>query len=1281
MVAHKLYDVAVPPAVVPDSLELEIVEVESETLPGVYSIQPAPLPRPGEQGDVSGRGRVEMQDRGEQFPSACVTLLSYSQMRKWNFVRLNFTPFQYDVESGQLTVTSRVTVRVNYAVSGIEVNAALMRDRVMDDLAAQMFINYDAARDWYVADEDGGLRSPVYDYVIITTNAVEIYSNKLSAFVNHKEALGHAVLVVTEDDFGAFTGQPPNQRADKIRQWLQGYYTIYGIEYVLLMGDPHPDQSGEAHIPMKMCWPRHGAIDYPEYQEAPTDYFYADLTGNWDYDCDQYYGEWGDDYGMAGGVDLTPEVYVGRIPVYDGDYGTLDNILQKIMDYESESGDLSWRKSVLLPMSFYTETYDGAPLAEQMRDDYLNSAGYSSWRQYQQANGACGLDSIYPSEEELRGGTVVRDRWMNDHYGIVCWWGHGSETDASVGCDGCWDGTLFTSSYASDLDDHHPSFTYQCSELNGYPENSENLQYAILKNGGIGTVGATRVSWSDTGVDYGDFDGSTTNSGIGYEYVKRLVEQEPAGEALYLAKSSMTPSADYWLMNYYDFNLYGDPTVGIASIGGVQCNDPYEPNDTWEGATFILYGTTLTDPDICPPGDVDYYAFTGSAGDDIIADIDAWNIGSSVDSYLYLYDTDGVTVLTENDDYDGLDSHIEYTLPANGTYYLMVREDNHPNEGGPDYFYTLSLTDGGDQAKWTFLVYLDGDNNLEGLAIDDFLEMSSVGSTSEVNIVVEFDRIPGYDSSYGDWTSTKRFVVSPEMTPDPGNEVEDIGEANMGDPQTLIDFVEWGMINYPADRYAVIVWDHGSGWRLRPEGRPPFKAVAFDDTNGGDRISGPELRSAMNALSINGVDPLDLVGFDACLMGMIEVDNQLIPYAEVRVGSEEFEYGGGWPYDTILAALTGDPDMSAAQLGTVVVDDYYASYGNHEVQSAVDLDTPYSDLNTAVNDFAVALINGVIDHHSEMVAARSVSQEFDSFTHIDLYDFAYQIDQYVSDATINAAATEVMNAVNNAVILERHGASWPGAHGISIYFPELPYFYDSIYDGDQGWLQFTADTQWDEWLHAFYGGPGEALYYLPLVMKDFVGVGVEDLVNGDFERGPAGWVEYSTYGWDLIVISFPGSVTPRSGSWAVWLGGESLEIAYVQQQVVVPVGSPYLAYWHWIASEDSCGHDFGGVIINGIVVDVYDLCTSTNTGGWVKHVVDLSAYAGQSVLLQIRAETSSDRSNLFIDDVSFQATASSARDSRPISLNSENAMPKSVEIIPQDVSETSTDAEILLRPE
>ena len=129
-------------------------------------------------------------------------------------------------------------------------------------------------------------------------------------------------------------------------------------------------------------------------------------------------------------------------------------------------------------------------------------------------------------------------------------------------------------------------------------------------------------------------------------------------------------------------------------------------------------------------------------------------------------------------------------------------------------------------------------------------------------------------------------------------------------------------------------------------------------------------------------------------------------------------------------------------------------------------------------------------------------------------------------------------------------------------------------------------------------------------------------------------------------------LSPHSGSWVAWLRGDHDEIAYIQQQVTISAGAPYLVYYHWIASQDICGWDYGDVLINGSVVDEYELCTDNNTGGWVKHSVNLSAYAGESVTLQIRVETDSViNSNLFVDDVSLQASASSSALIEDLPLN------------------------------
>jgi hypothetical protein len=552
LLPHKWVDVALPPDVDWASLSLTVRDMQTTALPGTHRLHVAVPDLPDQDRPSTSIGLSAAA------PPATVRIASTGQMRKWRLARLDWSPFRYDPATGQLEVVQRAIVELSFARTAGALGTLTLADTVMDDLAETRFVNYDAARTWYPPNQ----ANAVYDYVIITTNAIESSSTKLASFVLHKQARGHSVLVVTEDDYGSLTGQAPNGRAEKVRKWLQNNYVAYGIEYVLLIGDPTPGGTGTTAMPMKLCWPRRGA---GSDEDAPTDYFFADLTGDWDKDGDQYYGEYSGDWGVAGGVDFDPEVYVGRIPFY-GSYTDLDNILQKIIDYAIEPS-ISWRNRILLPMSFLAAGYDGAPLAQQMWDDYLSAAGYSRWRQYQQGSGACALDSTYASDQELRGGTVVRDRWAAQDYGIVAWWGHGVPISTSVGYSGCWDGTLFDNTQTSSLDDDHPSFTYQCGDSNGYPENTSNLQYAILKRGGIATVGASRISWFNTGVGYGAFDGSTTNSGIGYEYVHRVVDGLAAGEALYQAKSSMTPESNTRLMNYYDFNLYGDPATRITDKG------------------------------------------------------------------------------------------------------------------------------------------------------------------------------------------------------------------------------------------------------------------------------------------------------------------------------------------------------------------------------------------------------------------------------------------------------------------------------------------------------------------------------------------------------------------------------------------------------------------------------------------------------------------------------------------------------------------------------------------
>ena len=587
LLPYRVYNVALPPEGDWRDLKVRVVRAEVEDVPGTFTVAPAPPAATWDGGVqtldwglaadriVAGRN-IAVYEQDAYHPGAYVEVDGLSQMRKWRFVRLGYTPVQVNPVTGRLRVATRVEVELSFSREPTLVDKILLADTAMDDVAERILFNYQDARQWYAPLERGYAPQATNDYVIITTNDIESNSAKLSDFVTHKQSLGFNPLVITQDEYGGLTGQAPNGTAEKIRQWLMDNYATSGIEYVLLIGDPDPDDPSDGgdsvgDTPMKMCWPRNHET---EYKESPTDYFYADLTGDWDLDGDLYFGEYQGDRG-AGGVDWANEVYVGRIPVYSGectgsDCSTLDGILQKIIDYETASGDLSWRKNALLPMAFSDASSDGANLGQHMKNNYLDPSGYSPYTLYQQNTGyAC--DSVHASDEPLVAGAVL-SRWSANDYGLVTWKGHGSATATAVGYGGgdCEDGYILRSTDCPSLDDAHPSLVFQCSCSNGYPENAGNLGYALLKNGAVGTVSASRVSWYVVGVWSPSNKYLVDNASVAYYYGEKVVAEEAAGKALYHAKSDMGQNMGAALggsswMNLTDFNLYGDPSTGITA--------------------------------------------------------------------------------------------------------------------------------------------------------------------------------------------------------------------------------------------------------------------------------------------------------------------------------------------------------------------------------------------------------------------------------------------------------------------------------------------------------------------------------------------------------------------------------------------------------------------------------------------------------------------------------------------------------------------------------------------
>jgi secreted trypsin-like serine protease len=184
--------------------------------------------------------------------------------------------------------------------------------------------------------------------------------------------------------------------------------------------------------------------------------------------------------------------------------------------------------------------------------------------------------------------------------------------------------------------------------------------------------------------------------------------------------------------------------------------------------------------------------------------------------------------------------------------------------------------------------------------------------------------------------------------------------------------------------------------------------------------------------------------------------------------------------------------------------------------------------------------------------------------------------------------------------------------------------------------------------------------YLPAILHHFGaddnGDGPTGFVNGDFEQGTTGWVQSSTLGYPLIIHTSNLPITPRSGSWAAWLGGDHNEQSLLRQTVTVPSNNPILSYWYYIDSDDVCGFfDWFGIFINqdnDQRVAELDLCAANNTGGWVQGVVNMGAYAGQTIMVDFYVSTDGSLiSNLFLDDIALTAGMPTLLSTTPATTN------------------------------
>jgi hypothetical protein len=401
------------------------------------------------------------------------------------------------------------------------------------------------------------------------------------------------------------------------------------------------------------------------------------------------------------------------------------------------------------------------------------------------------------------------------------------------------------------------------------------------------------------------------------------------------------------------------------------------------------------------------------------------------------------------------------------------------------------------------MVYIAGFNNLSPFATKDVEEMRKVGSTDDVRVAVFLKQL--------DSASATHLIVGKGS-----DEVrEDAGEVDSGSPQTLLDFVRWARDKAPADNYALVVWNHGSGWQpddleamyeevrnrhgdtgvtarelgvraTQKIARSLFtptvervlalpsaddRAIASDDgsMHSMDTVElGKALEKAHN--DVLG-QPLALLGMDACLMSNLEVAYQAKEHVGAVVASEELEPGDGWPYEEILTQLTEHADMTGEDLGRAVVEHYIESYRARRdqwpvTQCAVEADE-IGGFAGALDGLADALRGQLDDEvaRGRIIRAQSRSASFTGEL-VDLSSFCDELVAAGLDSTVQQAAGAVSDALRPGtyVLAEGHlGDKVDGCGGVTAYFPspleDVSQFYKDV--------RFAEDHGWDEFLDAY----------------------------------------------------------------------------------------------------------------------------------------------------------------------------------------------------------------------
>ncbi|MCX5788866.1 MAG: clostripain-related cysteine peptidase [Elusimicrobia bacterium] len=401
-------------------------------------------------------------------------------------------------------------------------------------------------------------------------------------------------------------------------------------------------------------------------------------------------------------------------------------------------------------------------------------------------------------------------------------------------------------------------------------------------------------------------------------------------------------------------------------------------------------------------------------------------------------------------------------VPASSLKSLQAAADDRQQPGRSKEAVASAMFDGTKQQaepkEWTFMVFLNGHNNLDSYGEVNIKQMEKVGSNDRVNIVVQW-------ASLGQ--PTKRMLIQRSETGEVSSPViEELPSVDMGSADKLFEFIQWTVEKFPAAHYMVDIWDHGAGWHLKKAGRVHPMDISWDDQTG-NHITTEQLGVVMRKAKDLIGRPIDVLGFDACLMAMAEVVAQVADAVHYVAGSEQTEPGAGWPYENVLKQWLAAEADDGASLLKALAEQYTAAYGRNVAFSGIDVSRLPAFVE-AVKAFCKEVMALNDAKFAKVRSAASGTQRYAYDDYGDFLDFIGKVSDGSGIGVSQPVLAAVISAYKAMIVVNNTSQDLSASTGMSVWLPMSSYVwqrYGARYLG----LVWNTLTDWGKFARRLSG--------------------------------------------------------------------------------------------------------------------------------------------------------------------------------------------------------------------